>query len=85
VRVEIAKRAGIKLEAGEQPGPLDVRAGAVRGALRGLYAERFGAAELDKQKKAAEGSATVPARPEPGARRTPRYCGAMVWRAVSVM
>ena len=59
VRVEIAKRAGIKLEAGEEPGPLDLRARAVRGALRDLYAERFGAAELDKQKKAAEGGAAA--------------------------
>lgn len=60
VRVEIAKRAGIKLEAGEEPGPLDLRDRAVRGAVRDLYAERFGAAELDKQKKAAEGSAAAP-------------------------
>jgi hypothetical protein len=61
VRIEIAKRAGIKLEAGEEAGPLDLGSRAVRGALRDLYAERFGAAELDKQKKAAEGSAAVPA------------------------
>jgi Domain of Unknown Function (DUF748) len=61
LRVEIAKRAGIKLEAGEEPGPLDLRARAVRGALRDLYVERFGAAELDKQKKAAEGGAAAPA------------------------
>ena len=61
VRGEIAKRTGIKLEAGEEPGPLDLRARAVRGALRDMYAERFGAAELDKQKKAAEGGAAVPA------------------------
>ncbi|HEY1436633.1 MAG TPA: DUF748 domain-containing protein [Casimicrobiaceae bacterium] len=67
VRVEIAKRAGIKLEAGEEPGPLDLRARAVRGALRDLYAERFGAAELDKQKKAAEGGAAVAAS-EPAAK-----------------
>jgi hypothetical protein len=67
VRVEIAKRAGIKLEAGEEPGPLDLRARAVRIAMRDLYAERFGAAELDKQKKAAEGGATVPAG-EPAAK-----------------
>src|SRR5439155_2407756 len=38
VRVEIAKRAGIKLEAGEEPGPLDLRARAVRVAMRDLYA-----------------------------------------------
>ncbi len=61
VRMEIAKRAGIKLEAGEEPGPLDLRARAVRGALRDLYAERFGAAELDQQKKAAEAVAATPA------------------------
>jgi hypothetical protein len=67
VRVEIAKRAGIKLEAGEEPGPLDLSARAVRGALRDLYAERFGAAELDKQKMAAEGGAAVPAS-EPAAK-----------------
>ena len=66
VRVELAKRAGIKLEAGEEPGPLDLRARAMRGALRDLYAERFGAAELDKQKKAAEGSAAASAS-EPAA------------------
>ena len=63
VRIAIATRAGIKLEAGEEPGPLDLRNRAVRGALRDLYAERFGAAELDKQKKAAEGA---PAAPPPG-------------------
>ncbi len=59
VRIEIAKRAGIKLDAGEEPGPLDLRARAVRVALRDLYAERFGAAELDKQKKAAEEAAAA--------------------------
>lgn len=57
VRAEIDKRAGIKLQPGEQPGPMDLGDRAVRSALRGLYAERFGAAELDKQKKAAEGAA----------------------------
>ena len=70
VRIEIAKRAGIKLEAGEEPGPLDLGSRAVRGALRDLYAERFGAAELDKQKKAAEGGAAVPAG-EPAAKDRP--------------
>lgn len=60
VRVEIAKRAGITLETGEEPGPADLRDRAVRGALRDLYAERFGAAELDQQKKAAESTAAAP-------------------------
>lgn len=63
VRVEIAKRAGLKLEAGEEPGPVDLGDRSVRRALRGLYAERFGAAELDKQKKAAEGAAATAGEP----------------------
>ena len=57
VHNEIAKRAGLKLETDEQAGPLDIGEGSVRSALRTLYAERFGKEELDKQKKAAEGSA----------------------------
>ncbi|MBA5687879.1 DUF748 domain-containing protein [Rugamonas apoptosis] len=60
VRREIAKRAGIKLEAGEEPGPLDLNSSPVRSALRSLYGERFGSAELDKEKKAAEAAAAVP-------------------------
>jgi hypothetical protein len=59
VRLEIVKRAGIKLEAGEEAGPLDLGARAVRAALRDLYAERFGAADLEQQKKAAEGAAAA--------------------------
>lgn len=54
LRREALGRAGVKLAAGEQPGPLDIGQRKVRGALRDLYAERFGAAELDKEKKAAE-------------------------------
>lgn len=54
VREEIAKRAGIKLQPGEEPGPLDIGDRKVRGAMRDLYEARFGAAELDKQKAAAE-------------------------------
>jgi hypothetical protein len=54
VREEIAKRAGIKLQPGEEPGPLDIGDRKVRGAIRELYEARFGAAELDKQKAAAE-------------------------------
>lgn len=59
VRRAVAAKAGIKLEAGEEPGPLNLGERKIRGALRELYAERFGKAELDKQKKAAE--AAVPA------------------------
>ncbi|MDO8251774.1 MAG: DUF748 domain-containing protein [Rhodoferax sp.] len=61
VRAEIAQRAGLKLEAGEEPGPVDLRDRAVRNGVRGLYAERFGAAELDRQKKVAEGGGAAPA------------------------
>ena len=61
VRAEIARHAGIKLQAGEEPGPVDLSDRAVRSAVRELYVARFGDAELDKQKKAAESAATAPA------------------------
>lgn len=61
LRVEIAQRAGIRLEAGEEPGPVSLRDRAVRGAMRDLYAERFGDAALDKEKKAAEALTPAPA------------------------
>ena len=64
VRSEIVKRAGLQLEPGEAPGPLDVGDRKLRGAVRDLYAERFGAAELDKEKKAAEAASPEPAAPE---------------------
>lgn len=57
VRFEIAKRAGVQLASDEEPGPLDLRDRTVRSAMRDLYAARFGAAELDQQKKAAESAA----------------------------
>jgi hypothetical protein len=59
LRQVVATRAEIKLAPGEQAGPLDIGQRKVRGALRDLYAERFGAAELDKQKKAAESAAPL--------------------------
>lgn len=59
VRRLVVTKAEIKLAPGEQPGPLDIGQRKVRGALRDLYAERFGAAELDKQKKAAESAAAA--------------------------
>ncbi|MYN27315.1 DUF748 domain-containing protein [Duganella levis] len=59
LRRAVLAKADIKLAAGEQPGPLDIGQRKVRTALRDLYAERFGAAELDKEKKAAEASASV--------------------------
>ena len=73
VRIEIVTRAGIKLEPGEEPGPLDLGDGAVRGALRTLYAERFGAADLAKQKKAEEettGETAAPGSKAGAARET---------------
>ncbi|WP_425251558.1 DUF748 domain-containing protein [Janthinobacterium sp. NFX145] len=60
VRRAVAAKAGIKLEAGEEPGPLNLGERKIRGALRDLYGERFGKAELDKQKKAAESAAPAP-------------------------
>ena len=64
VRRAVAAKAGIKLEAGEEPGPLNLGERKIRGALRDLYAERFGKAELDKQKKAAESAAPATAAAE---------------------
>lgn len=61
LRRAVATRAGMQLAAGEEPGPLSVSERKVRGALRDLYAERFGAAQLDQQKAAAEKTAAAPA------------------------
>jgi len=57
LRRAVVTKAGIKLAADEQPGPLDIGQRSVRGAIRDLYAERFGAVDLDKEKKAAESAA----------------------------
>jgi uncharacterized protein involved in outer membrane biogenesis len=54
VRLAVARRAGLQLEAGEEPGAPNLGDRTVREALRDLYAERFGAAELEQQRKAAE-------------------------------
>jgi hypothetical protein len=64
VRSEIVKRAGIELAPTEAPGPLDIGDRKLRVAVRELYAERFGAVELDKEKKAAEAVASESAAPE---------------------
>ena len=64
VRRAVAAKAGIKLEAGEEPGPLNLGERKIRSALRDLYAERFGKAELDKQKKAAESAVPATAAAE---------------------
>lgn len=60
VRRAVATKAGIKLAAGEEPGPLNLADRKLRTALRELYAERFGKDGLEQQKKAAE-TATSPA------------------------
>ncbi|WP_245774473.1 DUF748 domain-containing protein [Rugamonas rubra] len=81
LRRKATAKAGIKLEAGEAAGPLNLGERAMRGALRDLYAERFGAAELDKQKKAAEAAAVaVPAGEQGGAAKAPAKLP--VWQRV---
>jgi hypothetical protein len=87
VRVEIARRAGIKLQAGEEPGPVDLGDRAVRGAMRALYAERFGESELDKQKKAAEGGAAAPASAAsmPDTRTKAAQAKLPIWQRVGKM
>ena len=57
LRRNVVARAGVRLDAGEQPGPLDIGERKIRGALRDLYAERFGKDALEQQKKAAEAGA----------------------------
>lgn len=60
VRMEIARRAGVKLQPGEEPGPVDLGSRSMRSAVRELYAARFGEADLDREKKAAEAVAPAP-------------------------
>ena len=55
VRSEIARRAGIKLQPGDESGPVDTGNDAVRVALRAMVAERFGDGQADRQNKAAGG------------------------------
>ncbi|WP_427915515.1 DUF748 domain-containing protein [Ramlibacter sp. MMS24-I3-19] len=56
VREEIVRRAGLKLDAGEAPGPLDMGDRHVRAAVRDLYTRRFGEAAWEQAKVAAERS-----------------------------
>lgn len=85
-RIEIARRAGIK-DGTEDPGPLDPGDPAVRRALRELYAERFGDAELDQQKKAAEaGSAAAMGAPSAsGAQTESAQAKLPLWQRVGKM
>ncbi|MBE7942564.1 MULTISPECIES: DUF748 domain-containing protein [Ramlibacter] len=57
LRRELLARAGVKLQPGEAPGPLDLGDRKLRSAMRELYAKRFGDGELDKARKAAEAEA----------------------------
>ena len=57
VRLETAKRAGIRVADDEEPGPPDLQDRSVRGALRALLTERHGAAEWDTRKAEAEKNA----------------------------
>ncbi|CAN0075886.1 unnamed protein product, partial [Phaeothamnion confervicola] len=63
VRLEVARRAGIKVAEGEEPGPADLQDTAVRAALRALLTERFGATEWDKRKAEAERAAAKTGSP----------------------
>lgn len=83
VRAEIGRRAGIKLQPGEEPGPLDLGDRSVRGALRALYAERFGDAELDQQKKAAEAADSAAAGS--GGKTEAAPSGLPLWQRVGRM
>ncbi|MYM83319.1 DUF748 domain-containing protein [Duganella sp. FT50W] len=73
LRREVLGRAGVKLAANEQPGPLDMSQRTVRGAIRALYAERFGAPELEREKQAAEvaGAASTSASAGPAQQKLP--------------
>lgn len=58
LRAEITRRAGIKIDAGDSPGPLDHANPAIREALRRVYVERFGAATFEKETKPAGAAQT---------------------------
>jgi hypothetical protein len=82
LRAQVARRAGLPLAAGEEPAPLDPAERTVRVALRELFVQRFGKAELEKEMAAAERAA--PASPAaPGASGASGASGALpVWRRV---
>lgn len=89
VRAEILRRAGVKLQAGEEPGPADLGDRKVRSAMRGLYAERFGKGELDKAVKAAEQAAlaapagSAASAPNPSSQTAPQKLA--IWERVGKM
>ena len=69
VRLEVARRAGLSLDAGEQAGPLDFGSRKVRAAVRDLYVARFGQADFDRRKHAAENAAASSAPSAPSGER----------------
>lgn len=84
LRLAVARHAGTTLVAGEEPGPVDFDDGDVRGVLREMYAARFGAAELDKQKRAAESATPAGTAAGAQAQRTAKDSVPM-WRRVGKM
>jgi hypothetical protein len=65
VRRQVGLKAGIKLAPGEEPGPLDFGDRQIRTALREVYEQRFGDAELSKARKAAESAPAASGAPAP--------------------
>lgn len=63
LRTEVLARAGVRLAAGEAPGPLDLADRAQRIALRALFVERFGAAGLERLREEAERGSLAGAAP----------------------
>jgi hypothetical protein len=54
VRADIVRRAGLRLESGESPGPLNLTEPSVRNAVRDAYTQRFGQPAWEQAKVAAE-------------------------------
>ncbi len=77
VRSEVVRRAGLKLEEGEAPGPLDVADPAIRAAVRALYVQRFGETGWQEAKRAAEAAPAAAAGASAAARAE-----VPVWRRV---
>lgn len=83
VRTEVVRRAGLKLEEGESPGPLDVADPAIRAAVRALYVQRFGEAGWQEAKRAAEAApAASAASAATGGASAPARSEVPVWRRV---
>jgi len=82
VREAIVRRAGLRLDPGEAAGPLNFSDGAVRGAVREIYTQRFGGAAWEQAKAAAEterprgeasGASSTPSEPVPAWRRLSNF------------